>query len=142
MTAGQRAFLDTNILVYCFIDGDGKKRTKARALVREALSTHNAIISYQVVQEFLNVATRRPRQHMNQAEAQAYLSKVLMPLCEVFPDPSLYSTALSIASETNWSFYDCLIVSSALAGGCSTLLTEDLQDGRVIRGLTIRNPFA
>ena len=139
--SSMRSFLDTNVLVYCFIDGESKKRTKARGLVRAALSTHSAIISYQVVQEFLNVAIRRPQQHMNQAEAQAYLSKVLMPLCEVFPDPSLYSTALSIAGETNWSFYDCLIVSSALAGGCDTLFTEDLQDGRVIRDLTVRNPF-
>jgi Predicted nucleic-acid-binding protein, contains PIN domain len=142
MSAPRRSFLDTNILVYCWIDQDAKKRTKARALVRSALRNNDAIISYQVVQEFLNVATRKPHHYMSQAEAQLYLSKVLIPLCEVFPDPALYSNALSIAGETGWSFHDSLVVSSAIAAGCETLLTVDLQDGRVIRGLTIRNPFA
>jgi predicted nucleic acid-binding protein len=66
---------------------------------------------------------------------------VLAPLCEVFPDATLYSNALSIADETGWSFYDSVVVSSALAGGCDTVLTEDLQDGRTIRGILIRNPF-
>jgi predicted nucleic acid-binding protein len=141
MKSAPRSFLDTNILVYCFIDGEQAKRTAARSLVRDALEKHDTIISYQVVQEFLNVATRRPQCHMNQAEAQLYLAKVLAPLCEIFPDTALYSNALSIADETGWSFYDSLIVSSALAAGCGTLVTEDLQDGRTIRGLTIRNPF-
>jgi predicted nucleic acid-binding protein len=93
------------------------------------------------VQEFLNVATRKPQRRMDQAEAQLYLAKVLMPLCEVFPDSSLFSNALSIADETGWSFYDSLVVSATVAAGCDTVLTEDLQDGRVTRGVTIRNPF-
>ncbi|MGD0868364.1 MAG: PIN domain-containing protein [Bryobacteraceae bacterium] len=139
-TAG-RSLLDTNILVYSFLDGDKAKQTRARALVRAALDKHDAIISFQVVQEFLNVATRRPQCRMSQAQAQLYLSKVLAPLCEVLPDTALYSNALSIADETGWSFYDSVVVSSALAGGCDTVLTEDLQDGRTIRGIVIRNPF-
>jgi predicted nucleic acid-binding protein len=43
--------------------------------------------------------------------------------------------------QTQYRFYDCLIVSAALASGASVLLSEDLQEGRVIGGLTIRNPF-
>ena len=136
-----RSFLDTNVLVSCFIEGEKEKRAKGRALVRSALETHNSVVSWQVVQEFLNVATRKPRR-MDQVEVQLYLERVLMPLCEVFPDSTPYSNALSIADETGWSFYDSLVVSSAIAARCTTLLTEDLQDGRVIRGLTIRNPFA
>ena len=136
-----RSLLDTNILVYSFFEGDKAKRTTARALVRAALDKHDAIISFQVVQEFLNVATRKPQCRMSQAEAQMYLANVLAPLCEVFPDAALYSNALSIADETGWSFYDSVVVSSALAGGCDTVLTEDLQDGRTIRGIVVRNPF-
>jgi predicted nucleic acid-binding protein len=136
-----RSFLDTSVLVYCFLDGDRDKRVKARKLVRDALEQRSALISSQVVQEFLNVATRKSSSRMSQAEARTFLEEVLMPLCEVFPDTGLYSSALSIADETGWSFYDALIVASALAGGCGELLTEDLQDGRNIRGLRIRNPF-
>jgi predicted nucleic acid-binding protein len=121
--------------------GDASKQEKARRLVTWALEKHDGIISFQVVQEFLNVATRKPRCYMTQPEAQAYLSQVLMPLCEVFPDASLYSSALSVADETGWTFYDSLIVSAALAAECGVLLTEDLQHGRTIRGIEIRNPF-
>jgi len=47
-----------------------------------------------------------------------------------------------LASSHGFNFYDALIVASALAAGCDTLLTEDLQAGRKIEGLTIVNPFA
>src|SRR5689334_18989465 len=142
MKAIGRSLLDTNVLVYCFIDGEKDKRSKARSLVRSALETRNAVISYQVVQEFLNVATRKPRRAMDQAEAQVYLTQVLMPLCDVSPSERLYADALSIADETGWSFYDSLVVSAAIVAGCQSVLTEDLQDGRSIRGVTIRNPFS
>ena len=136
-----RSFLDTNILVYAFDPEATSKREYAQLRITRALATRDAVISFQVVQEFLNVATRKPRCYMTQPEAQAYLSQVLMPLCEVFPGASQYSSALSIADETGWTFYDSLIVSSALAAGCGVLLTEDLQHGRTVRGLEIRNPF-
>jgi predicted nucleic acid-binding protein len=139
--ASQRCFLDTNILVYSFMPDNRAKRDKARGLVAQALERHDGVISFQVVQEFLNVATRRPQRRMSQAEAQQYLAQVLMPLCEVWPTASLYSEALSIADETGWSFYDSVIVSSASAAGCGVVLTEDLQTARMIRGLEIRNPF-
>ena len=139
--AAGRPFLDTNVLLYSFMPGDASKQEKARRIVTRALEKHDGVISFQVVQEFLNVATRKPQRYMTQPEAQAYLSQVLMPLCEVFPGASLYSSALSIADETGWTFYDSLIVSAALAAGCGVLLTEDLQHGRTVRGLEIRNPF-
>lgn len=142
MRPSDRSFLDTNVLVYCFLDSDKDKRAEARKLVRSALDNHDGVISYQVVQEFLNVATKKPQRHLTQAEAQLFLTEVLAPLCEVFPDANLYSTALSIADETGWSFYDSLVMSSALAAGCRKLLTEDLQDGRKVRGVEIRNPFS
>src|SRR6266700_3729249 len=100
----QRCFLDTNILVYTFMPDNRAKRDKARGLVAQALERHDGAISFQVVQEFLNVATRRPQRRMSQAEAQLYLAQVLMPLCEVWPSESLYSEALSIADETGWAF--------------------------------------
>ena len=137
----RRCFLDTNILVYSFMPDNRAKRDKARGLIAQALERHDGVISFQVVQEFLNVATRKPQRRMSQAEAQQYLAQVLMPLCEVWPTASLYSEALSIADETGWSFYDSVIVSSASAAGCGVVLTEDLQTGRAIRGMEIRNPF-
>jgi predicted nucleic acid-binding protein len=124
-----RFFLDTNVLVYTFDSSAPRKQKIARSLVAHALK------------EFLNVALRKFSPPMSSLEAQSYLRRVLMPLCEVFPDSPLYSDALSIASKTGWTFYDALIVASAAIGKCRTLLTEDLQPGRVIQGVEIRNPF-
>lgn len=137
----KKFFLDTNILVYTFDRPTGSKRKKASDLLGEALESHRGIISYQVVQEFLNVAMRKFSDPLTIPEAQLYLARILMPLCEVFPDTALYSQALSIAGESGIAFYDALIVSSAITGGCSILWTEDLQHGRRIGGLEIRNPF-
>jgi predicted nucleic acid-binding protein len=139
--ARERFFLDTNIFVYTFDSRSPSKRARANGLVVQALDTRAGVISYQVVQEFLNVAMRKFAKPMLAAEAQLYLARVLMPLCEVFPDSSLYSQALSICGETQFSFYDALIVSSAIAGDCQILWTEDLQHRQRIRSVEIRNPF-
>lgn len=136
-----RFFLDTNVFVYTFDGRSPSKQKRATDLVESALSSHRGIISYQVVQEFLNIATRKFSAAMPGDEAQVYLSRVLMPLCEVFPDAKLFSQALSISSGMQVSFYDALIVSSAVSGGCRILWTEDLQHGRRIGDLEIRNPF-
>jgi predicted nucleic acid-binding protein len=53
-----------------------------------------------------------------------------------------HDAALGIASRTGYQFYDALIIASALESGCTTLFSEDLQDGQVVEGrLTICNPF-
>jgi predicted nucleic acid-binding protein len=137
----EKFFLDTNIFVYTFESRSSSKRVLAQDLVSGALDTRRGVISYQVVQEFLNVATRKFAKPMKVPEAELYLARILMPLCEVFPDSSLYSQALSISSETGFSFYDALIVASAIASECAILWTQDLQHGQRIRGVEIRNPF-
>jgi predicted nucleic acid-binding protein len=136
-----RFFLDTNIFVYTFDQRSISKQQRATDLVESALAGHRGIISYQVVQEFLNIATRKFASSMPLDETRIYLERVLTPLCEVFSDARLFSQALSISSDMRISFYDALIVSSALVGGCRVLWTEDLQHGRRVADLEIRNPF-
>jgi len=136
-----RFFLDTNVLIYSFDSRSKAKQKRASDLVDTALTTHRGIISYQVVQEFLNATTRKFADVLSLDEARVYLERVLMRLCEVFPDTRLFSQALSISSDMRISFYDALIVTSAMVGGCRILWTEDLQNGRRIRNLEIRNPF-
>ncbi len=52
-------FIDTNIFVYCFDEQKPDKKSRALSLISDALQTGNGIISTQVIQEFLNVATRK-----------------------------------------------------------------------------------
>lgn len=137
-----RYFLDTNIFIYCFDSSDRRKQRTAQALVKGALADHLGLISSQVVQEFLNVATRKFARSMTAAEARAYLESVLAPLCEVFPSLALYQQTLEIQRESGFSFYDSLILAAALQAQCRWLYSEDMQSGQTIQGLTIRNPFA
>lgn len=135
-------FLDTNILVYSFDPNEPAKQQTARQLIKMALSSQMGVISSQVVQEFLNVSQRKFARPMNVTEARHYLNGVLLPLCQHFPSINLYDQALMLREETEYSFYDSLIVAAAIEMGCKTLLSEDLQDGRIIHDVTILNPFS
>jgi predicted nucleic acid-binding protein len=137
-----RYFLDTNILVYCFDRDDQCKQSIAETLVGEALSDHKGAISSQVIQEFLNVATRKFEEPMDLLQSRMYLETVLVPLCEVFPSLSLYQQALGIQHETRYSFYDSLIIAGAIETNSQIIYSEDLQAGQSVRGLNIVNPFA
>ena len=136
-----RYFLDTNILVYTFDPRDPAKQTKANALVEDALNGQQGLISYQVVQEFLNVATRKFARSLTFEDSRLYLDRVLLPLCEVFPSPDFYRQAMVVAERWRYSLYDSLILTAALRGGCRRLYSEDLQHGQEIEGLMILDPF-
>ncbi|MBE3125064.1 MAG: PIN domain-containing protein [Acidobacteria bacterium] len=134
-------FLDTNILVYAFDDGDPGKRDRARALVAEALDESRGVISYQVIQELLNAVLRKFSKPLTAADAERYLAVVLEPLCSVFASVELFHQALDISGRWKYTFYDSLIIASALQAGCSVLYSEDLQHGQKIGNLRILNPF-
>jgi predicted nucleic acid-binding protein len=114
-------FLDANILVYCFDNSQPEKKNRSLKLVAEALQTGNGMISTRIVQEFLDVATRKFAIPMKTEDAKMYLEKVLNPLCQVFPDLELYQIALDIQKDSGDSFYDSLILSGAILGGCTIL---------------------
>lgn len=135
-------FLDTNVFVYSFDPSNLQKQNAALALIHQALRTQRGVVSTQVIQEFLNTGLRKFPQALSTIEARTYLHAVLLPLCSHFPSGAFYERSILLQAETGYSWYDALIVSAALELGCSTLFSEDLQDGRVIRGMVIRNPFA
>jgi predicted nucleic acid-binding protein len=135
-------FLDTNVLVYTFDSSAPEKRRTARKLVADALEDGRGAISWQVLQEFLNVALNRFAKPLSVAEATEYLDEVLTPLCQVRPTPAVYREALAIRGETGLHFYDALVVAAAVHSGVATLYSEDLQSGRTVRGVRIENPFS
>jgi predicted nucleic acid-binding protein len=134
-------FLDTNVLVYSFDDGNPLKKERSIALIQEALATGMGIISTQVVQEFLKVATQKFAVPMKSADSKVYLRLVLNPLCQVYPNLALYETCLDFQTETRYSFYDSLILAAAQQGGCEILYSEDLQAGQEVRGIKVVNPY-
>ena len=106
------------------------------------MATRKGIVSYQVVQEFFNVALRRFAQPITTAEAEQYLATVFRPLLAVQSSQALYSEALRLSGKHHLSWYDSLIVAAAIQAGCGLLYSEDLQSGRHFGELEIENPFA
>ncbi|MGC1463336.1 MAG: PIN domain-containing protein [Terracidiphilus sp.] len=136
-----RFFLDTNIFVYSFDQSAPVKAQIAARLLREALTTQKGVINYQVVQEFFNVALRRFSQPMSAMDAEQYLRMVFQPLLAVHSSQALYVEALHLQAQSRLSWYDSLIVSSAIQAHCDLLYTEDLQHGQRFGGLRVMNPF-
>ena len=129
-------FLDSNVLIYAISADD------PRAAIATGLVAQGGKISVQVLNEFANVARRKLlRSWPDIAEA---LAAFRMLCADPLPlTVATHEAALTIAADGQLSFYDSLIVASALEAGCTTLLSEDMQDGRTFDGrLTIRNPFA
>jgi len=136
-----RYFLDTNVFVYSFDAGEPDKARRARKLVRDAVSTGKGVVSYQVVQEFFNVAMRKFDRPMTTADAEQYLTTVFRPLLTVQSSAALFLEALRVMSRYQVSWFDSLIVAGALESNCTSLLSEDFQHGLRIGNLRVENPF-
>ncbi len=133
-------FIDSNVLVYLFSRPEPAKQAAAMDIVQRGLDGEG-VISFQVVQETLNVITRKLAPEVTIADARAFLSDVLTPLWRVMPSEDLYRRALDIQERYHYGFYDALIVAAALWAGCTTLYSEDFQHGQRIERLTVVNPF-
>ncbi len=129
-----KAFIDTNVVIYAL----GPASTKTPLAAPLFLGTPS--ISTQVLSEAANVAAKKLA--MPTGEIRKLLL-TLESLCrvEVIVSATLH-LALEIVERYGFSWYDSLIVATALEAGCDMLYTEDLQAGQVIEGrLTITNPF-
>jgi|JI8StandDraft_1071087.scaffolds.fasta_scaffold62037_2 predicted nucleic acid-binding protein len=133
-------FIDTNVIAYGF-EGEGMKSRVSRLVMGLALESADAAISFQVIQEFCNIALRKFAHRFAPAELHDYLRLALFPLCKVFPSFEMLDHALRIQQMHRIGYYDSLIVSAATQGNCKYLLTEDLNDGQTIEGVTVLNPF-
>lgn len=127
------AFFDTNILVYAQ-QADGKG-DRARQLFASG-----GKLSVQVLNEFTAVSRRKQRRDWREIdEAVADVLTTVDPPLAITLD--LHISARALAEDHLLSFYDALIVASAIEAGCDTLYSEDMQHGRAIGGLAIVNPF-
>jgi len=116
------------------------KARRAAQLIRSAVETRKGIVSYQMVQEF-NVALRRFARPMTAADAEQYLSVVFRPLLAIHSSQALYGEALRLSGRFRLSWYDFLIIASAIEGECNVLYSEDLQSSQQFGDLEIKNPL-
>jgi predicted nucleic acid-binding protein len=136
-----KSFLDTNIFIYGYDRRDPVKQSIADNLVRSLAIDAEAVISYQVVQEFFNWALVKGPVKMLHGDAQQYLATTFRPLRIVPASFALVSDAIRIRDRYRLSWYDSLIVAAAQHAGCNFLYSEDLQHGQQFGAVTVRNPF-
>ena len=104
-------------------------------------SSGTGILSTQVLQEFyVNVTRKIPRPLAIESARQIVADLLKWDL--VVNSGNSILDAIDIQERYNFSFWDAMIISAAVAGGADTLLSEDLTDGQVIDNVTISNPFA
>ena len=134
-------FLDTNIFIYSIDPLSPAKRQRALQLVMGGATTKDGVISYQVVQEFVNVAIRKFQTAVSRTDLEDFLRSVLFPMMAVPSSPWLFFDALRLQDSNQLSWYDALIVAAATQGRCKILYSEDLQHGRRFDELVVQNPF-
>lgn len=130
-----RVFFDTNVLVY--VVGQSDERTAPA----EALIAGGGVVSVQVLNELASVSRRKLGLTWEE------IGEALAAIRTLCPSPvplttETHEAALRIAAQYGFHIYDALVAAAALEAECTTLYSEDLQDGQTIDGrLTIRNPF-
>jgi predicted nucleic acid-binding protein len=132
MSAGE-AFFDSNVLVYLADEEAGKSGPT------EDLLANGGVISVQVLNEFALTALRKVG--LSWAETREFLG-IFRATLEIVPLTfETHERGLDLAERYQLNVYDGTIVAAALLAGCKSLYSQDMHDGLVIDGLTLRNPF-
>ena len=134
------AFVDTNILVYAFDSTDPTRHRSAVELLSRLMDEDRLRLSTQVLQEFYVTMTRKPRPPWSPDQALAKLDDFsAWPVTTI--DVPLVREAVLLSRDAVLSFWDALVVVAAARSGANTLYTEDLNNGQVLRGVRVVNPF-
>lgn len=134
-----KIFFDSNILIYFADTRDLKKQRIADSLVKTAIENENGIISTQSLQEFYNASTKKMLCTPEKAKEYTKIFASSFDVQQISPD--MIFNAIDISTANKISFWDSLIVSAAQDSGCVIVYSEDLNDGQIINGVKILNPF-
>ena len=135
-------FLDTNILVYAFDRLAGPRHDAAKALFQRITRDGNGVVSVQVLQEWVNIITRKVREPLALGDVRHWLQVFLNSNWQIVtPGASDLLVAVDIMERWQLSWWDALIVAMAQAAGAQILWTEDLNAGQHFGELTVRDPF-
>lgn len=136
----EKIFVDSNIWVYLFASDDVNKNTCARNFIAEnGLNNNILVISYQVLNEV--AAVLKVKKKLSEEKIR-FVVETMLNLCLVqnFTKNILLKASM-LRDEHNISYWDSLIVATALESGCSRISSEDMQHGQPIYGLKIHNIF-
>lgn len=130
-----KVFLDTNILVYLYSETEPEKRQ----IAIDNMKRYICFTSTQAINEFSNVLSGKWKLSSSTVK-QAILQ--INSVCEiVINDLSVIYHALELREKYKFSFFDTLMLSSAILNNCDYIFSEVMHDGQKIAGLEIINIF-
>jgi len=135
-----KVFVDTNVLVYAYDIDAGHKRQIALNIMKDLWRVGLGILSTQTMQEFFVTVTGRINTPLDSSEA-ADIIKRLSKWDVVINTTETIFEAIMVHERYKYSFWDSLIIASAIEGGAKIILSEDLADKQTIKGVAIKNPF-
>jgi predicted nucleic acid-binding protein len=133
-----KTFIDSNVFLYATEREEPSKSLRASDWLRYLFESGSGVANLQVMNEIANVLIKRGEMTAERAFSvvDSYIG---------FGGSAINSETIAAGRvlhyETAYSWWDCLLLASAMELGCRYFLTEDMQDGRKVRGLTIINPF-
>ena len=133
-----RVALDSNILIYAELEPESEKGTRSADVILGV--ARDGVIPAQVLGEYLRFIQRRAPTAFEEAIRQAsiYQAAFLTPPTT----DAIINQASDMARVHRMQLWDCVVCAASIAAGAKVLLTEDMQDGRMIHGLRLINPFA
>lgn len=139
MATGSTVFVDTNVLLYALDPRDPIKRSAAGSWLERCWSDRSGRVSTQILHElYVNLRRVAPGYDADAARRHVRTYRAWSP----WPvDDSTADLAWHIEERMSVAYCDALVIAAAQQQGCTYLLTEDLQDGRVIDDLRIIDPF-
>lgn len=138
-----KVFIDTNILVYAFLDADNPeshlKHTKAVELLQALTRTCQITLSTQVLSEYYSALLKHK---ITDNDIQGGIHALIRAVAVSTISEDTVLASFQIKNRYKFSYWDSLIISSALENNCTLLYSEDLQNSQIIENtLTIKNPF-
>ncbi|RUT00850.1 ribonuclease VapC [Dulcicalothrix desertica PCC 7102] len=143
MMSTQPCFIDSNVWLYRLMVDPNSNQTdeiRKRALAINLIDNSEAFVSTQVINEVCSVLYRKAA--FNDEQIKRVIQSFYNRATEVKLNQEILENACNLRTQYSFSFWDGLIVSSALSTSATTLYSEDMQDGLFVeKKLTIINPF-
>ena len=136
-----KSFIDSNLWIYALLEDEDQVKHKKTIELLETLVQGQIIISIQIINEVHWVLQRKYK--LSESQIKEKILDGIFPITKITEiNKEIYLNSANIREQHSISFWDSLIVSSALDNRCSDLYSEDLQHGAKILGqLNIINPF-
>jgi len=136
----EKVLIDSNIFIYAYTGDDERKHALARDLLRQNVLRNEIVLSVQILNEFYAVMARYQYAH---DEIKACVQEIVEQATVMPLELETVRKCMGIKEKYAYSWWDSLVLASALDSDCTILYSEDMQSGQIIeKSLRIVNPFA